>query len=141
MKDKIVAWFLNLGERLLGFTKTIAARAYKEFGDDAIDIVAQVALLYAGKLPGSEKKLVAMQMLRNQIPKLVDVADWLVETVVQMAYAEYMSKKEEQTDTDGDGVPDYRDACKHLGKQLSGCVDENGCPDMDCDGKPGEQVK
>ena len=33
-------------------------------------------------------------------------------------------------DTDNDGVPDWKDICPALGKELSGCVDENGCPDM-----------
>ncbi len=37
-------------------------------------------------------------------------------------------------DTDGDGIPDYRDACVEQPEDLDGFEDEDGCPDPDNDG-------
>jgi len=37
-------------------------------------------------------------------------------------------------DTDGDGIPDYRDACRMRSEDLDGYEDDDGCPDPDNDG-------
>lgn len=37
-------------------------------------------------------------------------------------------------DTDGDGVPDYRDGCRTSAEDMDGFQDDDGCPDLDNDG-------
>ncbi len=37
-------------------------------------------------------------------------------------------------DTDGDGIPDYRDECPNVPEDRDGYQDEDGCPDPDNDG-------
>ena len=37
------------------------------------------------------------------------------------------------TDTDGDGIPDFRDACAGQPEDIDGFEDEDGCPDLDDD--------
>ena len=130
--DKIIAWLINIGERMFKFTGTIAAKAYSEYGDLAVEIVTSIAIIYASSISGTEKKALAMQELRKRAPKLLTAAEWLVETVVQMAYADYMSGLL-QKDTDGDGIPDWKDICPEVGAPEGGCVTDTGCPDSDCD--------
>jgi len=46
--------------------------------------------------------------------------------------AEYIQRVD--LDTDGDGVPDYRDPCPAVPEDVDGFQDEDGCPDEDDDG-------
>jgi len=124
--ETVIAWLADVGERLFKFSRTIAAKAYKDFGDDALMIVMNVALAYATGKTGSEKKQLAVDMLRASAPPMATAATWLVETVVQMAYGEYMSIQA-MKDTDGDGILDWKDVCPLLGD--AGCgVTPDGCP-------------
>lgn len=129
MFDVLKGWFLGLGPFLYELVTSTAGKAGKKYGPRALEIVMQVA-----SMPGTgpEKLAKASELLILEAPGL---AWYVANTVCQDAYAIWMSRQEKK-DSDGDGVPDYRDVCKHLGKELSGCVDENGCPDMDCDGVP-----
>ena len=54
--------------------------------------------------------------------------DW--ELTVAVAYAWPVSA----ADTDGDGIPDYEDACHRLPEDFDGYQDDDGCPDLDNDG-------
>lgn len=132
LMDKIKAFLASLGEFFFDFSKTLAAKFYREYGPRALEIVMFVAQVYGSNLTGSQKADKARELLRAELPS---VAQWLINGCIEMAYSHYMSKQA-QADDDGDGVPNWKDLCPALGKQLSGCVDENGCPDMDCDGKP-----
>ncbi len=37
-------------------------------------------------------------------------------------------------DSDGDGIPDYRDGCRNVPEDVDGYQDDDGCPDPDNDG-------
>ena len=132
MKDKFMAFLANLGELLFDFSRTMLAKFYKEYGPRAMEIVMFVAQVYASSLTGTQKSEKARDLLRAEVP---NVAQFLINGCIEMAYGHWMSKQL-MADDDGDGVPNWKDLCPALGKELSGCVDENGCPDMDCDGKP-----
>ncbi len=54
--------------------------------------------------------------------------DW--EAIISISH----SRPVASADTDGDGIPDYRDACVELPEDLDGFEDEDGCPDPDNDG-------
>ena len=129
MWEKIKEWFADMGEFLFKFTKTWAAQFIKKYGPVAMECV-QAAALSGGT--GKEKFAVATACMAAKVP---EAAAYLIDTAIQVAYAMY-KEQQENKDTDGDGVPDYRDMCKEVGKQLSGCVDENGCPCDPDTGKP-----
>lgn len=129
--NSVAKWFVGIGDFLHAFTNTPMGRFMKKYGPVAIQIVAEVAL-FGGT--GKEKRQRAISLLIAKIPDMVVDEDYASGTI-KSAY-EIWKSRQETIDTDEDGVPDYRDLCKNLGKQLSGCVDENGCPDMDCNGLP-----
>ena len=54
--------------------------------------------------------------------------DWDVTIMVGYAWPVFAA------DTDGDGIPDYRDACRMRSEDLDGYEDDDGCPDPDNDG-------
>jgi len=58
--------------------------------------------------------------------------DW--EAIISISH----SRPVASADTDGDGIPDYRDACVELPEDLDGFEDDDGCadPDNDNDGIP-----
>ena len=127
MWDKIKMWLIDLGDFLFRFTKTTAAKFIKEYGPVAMECVREAAL--AGGT-GKEKFGIATACMMSKVP---EATTYLVQTAVQVAYAMY-KEEIEKIDTDGDGIPDYRDLCKDLGIPEGGCVTELGCPDSDCDG-------
>lgn len=64
MKEKIIAWLMDLGERMFRFSRTLVARAYNEFGDDAMEIVIQIAVAHGKSKTGGEKFSLAKEMLK-----------------------------------------------------------------------------
>jgi len=120
MWDKIKIWLADLGDFLFRFTQSTGARFIKQYGPVAIEIVMSCAAL---QLSGPEKFKRAGEMLKQEAP---GVAQWLIDTAIQVAYAMYQEEQLKK-DTDGDGVPDYKDLCKEIGDQGCG-VDANGCP-------------
>lgn len=122
MWEMIKKWLADLGEFLFKFTKTAAAQFIKQYGPIAKDIVMRVAA--APGLNGKERFELACSMFLVEVP---GAATYLVNTCIQVAYAMYKEEME-KIDTDGDKIPDYRDLCKEAGLEVTGCVDENGCP-------------
>jgi hypothetical protein len=118
--DKIIAWFLEIGRLLFHFTKTTAGKIITEYEDDVLKIV-----INAAKQPGSgqEKMSWAIVQLTALIP---EIAVYTARAVLEVVYATW-KEEQEKIDTDGDGVPDYRDLCKDIGDQGCG-VDKDGCP-------------
>ena len=128
MWEKIKIWLADLGEFLFRFTQSVAARFIKQYGPRAKEIVREVALIPG--LSGKERFAKAGAMLLLEVP---GVAQWLIDTAVQVGYAMYQEDLL-QKDTDGDGVPDWKDLCQNMGAPPGGCVTDTGCPDSDCDG-------
>lgn len=127
--NTIKNWFIDIGDFLHAFTNTPYGRFMKKYGPDALIIVAEVAL---GGGTGKEKRHKAIARFIAKIPEIIVDEDYASGTV-KSAYEIWIAKQEAM-DTDGDGVPDYRDLCKHFGKPDGGCVTPDGCPDSDCDG-------
>lgn len=124
MWDKIRKWLYDLGEFLFLFTRTTAAQFIKEYGPIALKCVQQAALSGGSGRDRFEK---ACALLLMEAP---GAATYLVQTAIQVAYALHKDTLE-KIDTDGDGVPDYRDLCPESGLEVTGCVDKDGCP-IDC---------
>jgi hypothetical protein len=131
MFDKFKVWFFGLGPFLYELVTSIVGGFVKKYGPRALEIVIQVATMPG---TGPEKFAKATELLMAEVPGMTV---WAANTVIQNAYAVYMARQE-KIDTDGDGVPDYRDMCKELGAPPGGCVTKDGCPDSDCDGVPDE---
>ncbi len=53
--------------------------------------------------------------------------DWVATVAVSYAWPVT------STDTDGDGIPDYRDSCPNQPEDMDGFEDDDGCPDFDDD--------
>jgi hypothetical protein len=53
--------------------------------------------------------------------------DWGVRLMVGYAWPVFAA------DTDGDGIPDFRDGCPKLAEDMDGFLDDDGCPDPDND--------
>jgi hypothetical protein len=53
--------------------------------------------------------------------------DWHATLMVSYAWPVFAA------DTDGDGIPDFRDQCPRLAEDVDGFNDEDGCPDLDND--------
>ena len=128
--DKAKAFLASLGEFFFDFSKTLAAKFYREYGPRALEIVMFVAQVYGSNLTGSQKADKARELLRSELPS---VAQWLINGCIEMAYSHYMSRQA-QADDDGDGVPNWKDLCPNMGAPPGGCVTDTGCPDSDCDG-------
>lgn len=128
--EKVLMWFKALGELLYDFTKTQTAALMREHGPRAKEIVIECAR-EAG-LSGKEKFGKAVAMLLAEAPGMALSS---AETIIQVAYSVFKDS-DFYKDTDGDGIPDWRDVCKELGTPEGGCVTDDGCPDSDCDGIP-----
>jgi hypothetical protein len=53
--------------------------------------------------------------------------DWDATLMVAYAWPVFAA------DTDGDGIPDFRDGCPKLAEDMDGFLDDDGCPDPDND--------
>jgi len=53
--------------------------------------------------------------------------------VVGVRFGRRVPGRDRYTDTDSDGVPDYRDDCKQIPEDYDGFQDEDGCPEVDND--------
>ena len=121
----IVKWFVGIGEFFYRLSQNKDIReAMNTYGPIAEKIVEKVAVdaAYAA-LDSTGRRDAATVMLREYAPKL---AKWMLHMIVESAYGLYISAQE-SIDTDGDGVPDYRDLCREIGDQGCG-VDADGCP-------------
>jgi hypothetical protein len=54
--------------------------------------------------------------------------DWQASLVISRAWPVFAA------DTDGDGIPDFRDNCRRQPEDFDGFQDTDGCPDLDNDG-------
>lgn len=124
-------WFLKVGKALLALSISVAGKVVREYNDEILEIIKNVE-----KMPGSmtwyEKISMAATMLQELKPEMEFYAAM---TAVQVVFNNWKDRLE-SIDTDGDGVPDYRDICKDLGVPDGGCVTDTGCPDSDCDTVP-----
>jgi len=118
--EAIIKWILGIGEWLFQFTKTTAGKIVTEYGDDIEKIIMEAATTGG---TGEEKMAYAIAKLTAIAPQ---IAIFTARAAIEVIYSTW-KEKQEKIDTDGDGVPDYRDLCKLVGDQGCG-VDENGCP-------------
>ena len=131
MWDKIKQWLLDLGSILFKFTKTTAADVVRKYGDDILKIIVE-----CGTMPnasGEAKMACAIGKLSLLVPGILE---FVARAAIEVVYSTWKEGQLAELDTDGDGVPDYRDVCKELGVPEGGCVTADGCPDSDCDGTP-----
>lgn len=128
MRAFLMKWILNIGEFLFAYTQSTAGRFVKQYGPRAKEIAIQVAMMPG--LSGTQRFAMAGELLLLEVPGVVR---WLIDSAIQAGYAMYQEDLLKR-DTDGDGIPDYKDLCKELGAPEGGCVTADGCPDTDCDG-------
>ena len=126
--EKFKAWLFDFGEDVFNFLKTPTALTIRKYRPVGKRIVLQ-AVSYPGT--GEEKFKYACGLFLKEVPGL---ALFIVETIIQSAYETEVMPIEKpdkiidmNLDTDGDGIPDWKDLCREIGDQGCG-VDENGCP-------------
>lgn len=126
---KVKAWFFKVGKAILALSISVAGKVVREYDDDILRIIIEVEKMEQS-MTWYEKLALATEKLQEIRPEMEFYA---AQTAVQIVFNNWKDKLE-SIDTDGDGVPDYRDLCKDLGIPPGGCVTEDGCPDNDCDG-------
>ena len=95
--EKFKAWLLELGEELLEFAQTEAARAYTKYKPIAYAIVVKVAQEKIAKnLTGKQALEMAVGLLLAEVPGLLQ---YLADTVMQMAYAQWFSDTQGKLDS------------------------------------------
>jgi hypothetical protein len=129
--DKIKAFLLGLGENLYKFFKSEVAYIVKKHGEEILSAVLEAAAMKG--LSGQEKMALVAFKLATIVP---NITERVARGAIEVIYNTWMDEQEDKLlDSDGDGVPDYKDLCKDLGLEVTGCVDENGCP-VECPPAP-----
>jgi len=121
MWESIKAWLIDLGDFLFRFTKTTAAGIIKKYGKEIQEIVVDCAMMSG---TSEEKMAAAISRLSLIVPGIVE---YVARAAIEVIYSTW-KEEQEKIDTDGDGVPDYRDVCAEIGAPEGGSVTKDGCP-------------